>query len=121
MATFATSPQMTIVDRLRGFVMRLLGYNQNEALEEKQQRQNQQEVNRHLNEVAALEQKTWEKFLLYSNLVVILAGGIALYVYFSISPFTSEEIAEISRQYGADVPFLRRDFSDDITPVSDAL
>jgi CMP-N-acetylneuraminic acid synthetase len=32
----------------------------------------------------------------------------------------SEEIAEISRQYGADVPFLRRDFSDDITPVSEA-
>ena len=32
----------------------------------------------------------------------------------------SEEIAEISRKYGADVPFLRRDFSDDITPVSQA-
>lgn len=32
----------------------------------------------------------------------------------------SEEIAEISRKYGADVPFLRRDFSDDFTPVSEA-
>ena len=95
MATFATSPRLTILDRLRGFVLRFLGFNQNPDLEEKQQRQNQQEVNRHLNEVAALEQKTWEKFLLYSNLVVILAGGIFLYVYFSISPFGSEEIAEI--------------------------
>lgn len=75
--------------------MTFFGYNQNHAEEEKHQRQNQQEVNRHLNEVAALEQKTWEKFLLYSNLVVILAGGTALYIYFSISPFTSEEIAEI--------------------------
>ena len=31
-----------------------------------------------------------------------------------------EEIAAISRAYGADVPFLRRGFSDDITPVSEA-
>jgi N-acylneuraminate cytidylyltransferase len=31
-----------------------------------------------------------------------------------------EEIAEISRKYGADVPFLRQGFSDDITPVSEA-
>jgi N-acylneuraminate cytidylyltransferase len=31
-----------------------------------------------------------------------------------------EDIAEISREYGADVPFLRRGFSDDITPVSEA-
>lgn len=29
-----------------------------------------------------------------------------------------EEIAEISRSFGAEVPFLRRNFSDDITPVS---
>ena len=31
-----------------------------------------------------------------------------------------EEIARISKKYGADVPFLRRGFSDDITPVSEA-
>lgn len=31
-----------------------------------------------------------------------------------------EDIAEISRKYGAEVPFLRRGFSDDITPVSEA-
>jgi len=29
-----------------------------------------------------------------------------------------EEIANISREYGAEVPFLRRSFADDITPVS---
>lgn len=29
-----------------------------------------------------------------------------------------EEIAEISKNFGAEVPFLRRSFSDDITPVS---
>lgn len=29
-----------------------------------------------------------------------------------------EEIAEISKSFGAEVPFLRRSFSDDITPVS---
>lgn len=32
----------------------------------------------------------------------------------------AEEIAEISRNYGADVPFLRSHFSDDIAPVSEA-
>ena len=32
----------------------------------------------------------------------------------------SEEIAEISRSFGADVPFLRRKYFDDITPVSEA-
>ena len=32
----------------------------------------------------------------------------------------SDEIAEISREYGADVPFLRSGLSDDITPVSEA-
>ena len=31
-----------------------------------------------------------------------------------------EEIANISREYGAEVPFLRRSFSDDISPVSPA-
>lgn len=29
-----------------------------------------------------------------------------------------EDIAKISKEYGAEVPFLRRSFSDDITPVS---
>ena len=32
----------------------------------------------------------------------------------------SEEIAEVSRQYGAEVPFLREIFADDMTPVSEA-
>ena len=31
-----------------------------------------------------------------------------------------EEIAEISREFGADVPFLRRGFSDDFTPSAEA-
>ena len=31
-----------------------------------------------------------------------------------------EEIAEISREYGADVPFLRTECADDITPISEA-
>ena len=31
-----------------------------------------------------------------------------------------DEIAKISKDYGAEVPFLRESFSDDITPVSEA-
>ena len=31
-----------------------------------------------------------------------------------------EEVAKIAKEYGADVPFLRSNFSDDITPVSEA-
>ena len=33
--------------------------------------------------------------LLYANLVIIVAAAIGLYVYFSINPFSEEEITKL--------------------------
>ena len=88
---------MTLVHRLRLFLLNFIGRggSQKNANEERNEILRQQEMTKHLNEVANLEQKTWEKLVLYSNLVLILAGGTFLYVYFSISPFTPQELTEI--------------------------
>ena len=48
-----------------------------------------------LERISHLEQPFWEKTILYINLVIILLGAIGLYVYFSINPFTSEEIVNL--------------------------
>ena len=53
--------------------------------------------NNHLDNIAHLEQTTTEKGVLYTNLVLILIGAIVLYVYFSINPFTQEEIDHLRR------------------------
>ena len=42
-----------------------------------------------------LDQTIAEKAVLYLNLGIICTGAIVLYVYFSINPFTSEEIANL--------------------------
>lgn len=42
-----------------------------------------------------LEQTTCEKWILNVNLILILSGAIFLYVYFSINPFSTQEIAEL--------------------------
>ena len=48
-----------------------------------------------LERISHLEQTTLEKLVLYTNLGIILAGAVALYAYFSINPFTSEDIFRI--------------------------
>lgn len=55
-------------------------------------------MNEHLAELTNLHQETWEKYLLNSMLVVILVAAVALFVYFSISPFTEEEVRDIQRR-----------------------
>jgi len=65
--------------------------------EKEQQRKLQEEMNNHLDNIAHLEQTTTEKGVLYTNLVLILIGAIVLYVYFSINPFTQEEIEHLRR------------------------
>ena len=52
-----------------------------------------------------LEQTTMEKCALYINLFLILTGAVALYVYFSINPFTSEEIAELRSSLNVSVNY----------------
>ena len=48
-----------------------------------------------LERISHLEQTPFEKAVLYINLVIILIGAVVLYAYFSINPFTSEEIFDI--------------------------
>ena len=48
-----------------------------------------------LERISHLEQTPFEKAVLYINLVIILIGAVFLYAYFSINPFTSEEIFHI--------------------------
>lgn len=40
----------------------------------------------------ALAQTTTQKVILYLNLILIFGVAIAMYTYFSINPFTTEEI-----------------------------
>ena len=65
---------------------------------EEQQLKLQAEMAKHLDEIAHLEQSTYKKSFLYSNLILILIGAIFLYVYFSINPFTEEKIDALRQQ-----------------------
>lgn len=55
-------------------------------------------MNEHLAELTNLHQETWEKYLLNSMLVFILIIAVSFFVYFSINPFTEEEIHDIQRK-----------------------
>lgn len=55
-------------------------------------------MNEHLAELTNLHQETWEKYLLNSMLVIILLIAVACFVYFSINPYTVEEVRDIQRK-----------------------
>ena len=65
---------------------------------EEQQLKLQAEMAKHLDEIAHLEQGTCQKSFLYSNLILILIGAVFLYVFFSINPFTEEQIDKLRQQ-----------------------
>ena len=91
------SPRFTILARIHKIISNFCN-GPNNPEKEIQQRKLQAEMTSHLDEIAHLEQNTYEKTFLYSNLVLILAGAIILYVYFSINPFTQEEIEELRQR-----------------------
>ncbi len=64
---------------------------------EKGERHHRQ-LRQHLEELSSLEQSRTQRAILLVNLVVILAVALAFYVYFSISPFTEEEIDRMREQ-----------------------
>ena len=45
--------------------------------------------------IESLTQTTRDKVLLYINLVIIVTGALGFYVYFSINPFSDEEILNL--------------------------
>ena len=66
----------------------ILGMKEDEDLEKDQEK----EMEEHIQKLSNLEQSTLQKVLLYSNLVIIVFLAIFLYVYMSISPFSEEEL-----------------------------
>ncbi|XP_063843627.1 sodium/mannose cotransporter SLC5A10-like isoform X1 [Scylla paramamosain] len=54
-------------------------------------------MNEHIAQLTNLHQKKWENYLLNFMLVVILLVMMGLYTYFSINPFTQEEVRDIQR------------------------
>ncbi len=60
--------------------------------QDQQQEQVQHEQDQHLEALTSLEQSTWQKAVLYLNLIIIIGVAIFFYSYFCFSPFTKEEI-----------------------------
>ncbi|MPC42544.1 Sodium/glucose cotransporter 4 [Portunus trituberculatus] len=56
------------------------------------------EMNEHIAQLTNLQQEKWENYLLNIMLVVILLVMMGLYIYFSINPFTQEQVHDIQRE-----------------------
>ncbi|KAK8741292.1 hypothetical protein OTU49_002601, partial [Cherax quadricarinatus] len=55
-------------------------------------------MNEHITQLTNLHQERWESYLLNFMLVIILILTLVLYTFFSINPFTTEEVYEIQRE-----------------------
>ena len=52
----------------------------------------QREMEQHLEAVSSLRRTKAQKIILYINLAIILTLAVFLYAYFTVNPFTNEEI-----------------------------
>ena len=91
------SPHFPILGRIVHWILSFIGRDATEE-EEKKRQQQQIEMAKHLDEIANLEQTKWQKAILYTNLFIILSGALGFYVYFSINPFTMEQIHNIQQE-----------------------
>ena len=55
---------------------------------------NQKEMAEHLQQLSTLQQSTFQRVILHTNLVIILSLAVFLYVFFSINPFSAEELGQ---------------------------
>ena len=55
-------------------------------------------MNQHIAELTHLQQLKWEKIVLNTMLIIVIAVTIALFTFFSMNPFTKEEVYEIQRK-----------------------
>ena len=81
------------MSRFRSIILQLAGLKKSTDCIDKNSWEVQQQ--NELERISHLEQTSFEKAVLYINLVIILIGAVFLYAYFSINPFTSEEIFDI--------------------------
>ncbi len=95
--TNPSSPHMNSFRRCLRRFLQFIGRGSTEE-DERRRAQLQAEMTKHLDEIANLEQTTWEKSFLYVNLVIILAGALAFYIYFTINPFTIDEIQTLQNE-----------------------
>ncbi|KAK7077022.1 Sodium/myo-inositol cotransporter [Halocaridina rubra] len=52
-------------------------------------------MNKHLRELSNLHQEKWEQYILNMMLFCIIVVALFLFIYFSINPFTKEEVQEL--------------------------
>lgn len=55
-------------------------------------------MNEHIAQLTNLHQEPWETYLLNIMLIVIIIVSLVLYTYFSINPFTVEEVHDIQQK-----------------------
>ena len=55
---------------------------------------NQKAMAEHLQQLSTLQQSTFQRVILYTNLGIILSLAVFLYVFFSINPFSAEELSQ---------------------------
>ena len=103
-----SSPKLTILKRFRLMVLQIFGLKKSGTGIDTKSWQIQQQND--LERISHLEQTTCEKIVLYINLAIILTGAIVLYAYFSINPFTSEEIANLRSNLNISI----RSYKDDL-------
>ena len=52
----------------------------------------------HLQQLSTLQQSTFQRVILYSNLAIILSLAVFLYVFFSINPFSDEQLDQFRNE-----------------------
>lgn len=57
-----------------------------------EQRLHKLEMEMHVAQTSSLKQSPWEKKVLRTNLIIIVLSAIGLYAFFSVNPFTTQEI-----------------------------
>lgn len=90
-----SSPKLTIVRRLRAIIFQWIPSRCSSSSSIEEDMNKKTCSSSFSNRRVQLEQTACEKLILYFNLAIILMGAIVLYVYFSINPFTSQEIAAL--------------------------
>ena len=55
---------------------------------------NQKAMAEHLQQLSTLQQSTFQRVILYTNLAIILSLAVFPYVFFSINPFSAEDLGQ---------------------------
>ena len=76
------------------FCLRLLNWILGVESDAEDAEKNQKAMAEHLQQLSTLQQSTFQRVILYTNLAIILTLAVFLYVFFSINPFSAEELSQ---------------------------